>query len=101
MPSTQELDETSVEELDAQSVAPSVEEIDTQSVEEKDAQSVEELNVLGTMYPNHSSFSDIYLISRVTPEVPAGTQIGKHMCGTCLLLPTHPCLLVANRCLWD
>ena len=61
MPSTQELDETSVEELDAQSVAPSVEEIDTQSVapnveeidaqsvvcsvEEIDAQSMEELNV--------------------------------------------------------
>ena len=57
MPSRQVLDKTSVEELDAHSVAPSmeeidaqsvvhsVEEIDTQSVEEIDTHSVEELNV--------------------------------------------------------
>ena len=45
MPSAQELDATSVEELDAQSVVPSVVEIDAQSVEEIDAKSVEELNV--------------------------------------------------------
>ena len=48
MPSVQELDATSVEELDTQSVAPSVKEIDTQniahSVEEIDAQSIEEID---------------------------------------------------------
>ena len=53
--------------------------------------------MFGTVYPNHSSFSDNYLLSRVTPEVPAGKWIGKCMCGMCLLLPTQPCLLVANR----
>ena len=53
--------------------------------------------VLGTMYPNYSSFSDNYLLSRLLSKVPEGTQIGEHMCGTCLLLPTQPCLLVANR----
>ena len=53
--------------------------------------------LLGTAPPNYSSFSDNYLLSRVILKVPAGTQIGEHMCGTCLLLPTQLCLLVANR----
>ena len=52
--------------------------------------------LFGTVYPNYSSFSDNYLLSRVIPQVPAGTQAGWHMCDTCPLLPTHPCLLVAN-----
>ena len=30
--------------------------------------------VFGTVYPNYSSFSDNYLLSRVIPKVPAGTQ---------------------------
>ena len=47
-----------------------------------------------TMYLNHSSFSDNYPLSRVTRKVPAGTQIGKCMCGMRLLLPTQLCLLV-------
>ena len=53
--------------------------------------------MLGTMYPNYSSFSANYLSSRVTPKVPVGTWIGEHMCDMCLLLPTQPCLQVANR----
>ena len=57
--------------------------------------------MLGTMYPNYSSFSDNYLLSRVIPKVPAGTWIGVHMYNMCLLLPTQPCLLVANRCPQD
>ena len=57
--------------------------------------------MFGTVYPNYSSFSDNYLLSRVIPKVPAGTQTGQHMCDTCLPLPTHPCLLVANRCPQD
>ena len=55
------------------------------------------LHMFSTMYPNHSSFSDNYLLSRITPKVPAGTQIGECMCGMCLLLPTQLYLLVANR----
>ena len=43
--------------------------------------------MLGTMYPNYSSFSDNYLLSRLIPKVPAGTQIGEHTCGMHLLLP--------------
>ena len=53
--------------------------------------------MLGTVYPNYPSFSDNYHLSRVIPQVPAGTQIGKCMCGMCLLLPTQLCFLVANR----
>ena len=53
--------------------------------------------MLGTVYPNYSSFSDNYLLSRLIPKVPAGAWIGEHMRGTCLLLPTQLCLLVANR----
>ena len=49
--------------------------------------------MLGTMYPIYSSFSDNYPLSRVIPKVPAGTQIGVHMYD---MLPTQPCLLVAN-----
>ena len=57
--------------------------------------------VLGTMYLNYSSFSGNYLLSRLIPKVPAGTQIGQHMCDTHLPLPTQLCLLVANRHLQD
>ena len=53
--------------------------------------------MLSIVYPNYPSFSDNYFLSRVIPKVPAGTWIGEHMHGTCLLLPTQPCLLVANR----
>ena len=53
--------------------------------------------MLGTVYPNYSSFSANYLLSRVIPKVPAGTWIGECMCGKCLLLPNQLCLLVANR----
>ena len=53
--------------------------------------------MLGTMYPNYSSFSDNYFLSRLIPKVPAGTQIGERMCDMCLLLPIQLCLLVANR----
>ena len=52
---------------------------------------------LGTVYPNYPSFSDNYLLSRIIPEVPAGTQIGWHMCDMRLPLPIQLCLLVANR----
>ena len=31
--------------------------------------------MLGTVYPNYSSFSDNYLLSRVIPKVPAGTWV--------------------------
>ena len=50
--------------------------------------------MLGTIYPNYPSFSAIFYPG--LPKVPAGTQIGEHKCGTHLLLPTQPCLLVAN-----
>ena len=53
--------------------------------------------MLGTVHPNYSSFSANYLISRVIPKVPTGTQIGEHMCGICLLLPNQLCLLVTSR----
>ena len=53
--------------------------------------------LLGAVYLNYSSFSDNYLLSRVIPKVPAGTQVGVCMYNMCLLLPTQACLLVANR----
>ena len=53
--------------------------------------------MLGTVYPNYSSLSANYLLSRVIAEVPAGTQIGERMCGMHLLLPNQLCLPVANR----
>ena len=35
--------------------------------------------MLGTMYPNYSSFSANYLLPRVIPKVPAGAWIGQCM----------------------
>ena len=48
--------------------------------------------MLGTMYLNYPSFSDNYLLSRLIPKVPAGTQIGEHMCGMRLPLPNQTCV---------
>ena len=53
--------------------------------------------MFGTMYLNYSSFSDNYLLSRVIPKVPTGARTGWHICDMCPPLPTHLCLLVANR----
>ena len=47
------------------------------------AEAKEKLQVFGTVYPNYSSFSDNYLLSRVIPKVPAGAQTGWHMSDTC------------------
>ena len=58
-------------------------------------------NILLLPMGNYSFLIQCYLLSRLIPKVPAGTQIGKCMCGTCLLLPTQLCLLVANRHLQD
>ena len=54
--------------------------VDTEGCLGRDTWQQSRSPLLGTMYPNYPSFSANYLLSKVTPEVPAGTQIGEHSC---------------------